>query len=248
MLWKASEVSRYDETSSGIAFLNWQQLTGNASQLVALAHDALSNSSSVIDQTKLSFLSNHSIPQMDLLLSDGLLGASYPAVDDQLYGADFVTLVGIFMRPLSRGSVHIVSSDVSQAPRIDPQYLSSQYDVQSLIEAAKYLRRVASTKPLSHFFISEYQPSLASTSKDNEWAAYARESMFSIYHYSSTCAVLPRKDGGVVGPRLKVHGTQNLRVVDVSIMPVLVGSHTQTAAYGIAEVAADIIIDDSEAN
>ncbi|KAJ4409166.1 hypothetical protein N0V82_009545 [Gnomoniopsis sp. IMI 355080] len=249
-LWEASKVFRYDQSFNAIAFLNWQQITGgNDSQLVALAHEALGNSSNVIDQTKLSFLSNYSVPQMELLLGDGSLGYLYPAVGDPLYGADFVSFIAIFMRPLSRGSVHIVSSDITQAPRIDPQYLSSQYDVQSMVEATKYLRnRVASTEPLSQFLLSEYQPGLETVSTDEEWAAYTREALFSIYHYSGTCAMLPKKDGGVVGPRLKVYGTENLRVVDVSITPVLIGSHTQTVAYGIAEVAAEMIIEDSQAN
>lgn len=184
---------------------------------------------------------------MELILSDGSLGASYPAVGDPLYGADFVTLIAVFMRPLSRGNVHVVSSNISQAPKIDPQYLSSRYDEQSLVEAAKYLRGVASTEPLSHFFLDEYQPGLETTNTDEDWAAYTRKSMFSIYHYSGTCAMMPKENGGVVSPRLKVHGTKNLRIVDMSITPVLMGSHTQTLAYGIAEIAADMIIEDAKA-
>lgn len=184
---------------------------------------------------------------MELVLSDTFLGAGYPAVGDPLYGTDFVTLTNIFMRPIARGSVHRFSSDIAQAPAIDPQYLSSQYDVQSLADAARYQRKVATTAPLSQFLLDEYQPGLATTNTDEEWAAYIREVAFTIYHYSGTCAMLPKKDGGVVDPRLVVYGTSNLRVVDVSISPVLVGSHTQTLAYGIAEVAAGIIIQDSGA-
>lgn len=246
-LWKAGQVSRYDVTPNAVAFFNWPQLTGgNDSLLVALAQEAVGNSSNVIDQTKLSFLSNHSVPQMEVVVVDEFLGAYLPS-SDPLYGTSFVTLVPVFMRLLSRGSVHIVSSDIAQPPTIDPQYLSSQYDVQALVEAAKYLRKVATTAPLSEFLVGEYAPGLATTNTDEEWAAYIRESMFSIYHYSSTCAMLPEKDGGVVDPKLVVHGTSNLRVVDVSITPVLIGSHTQTVAYGIAEVAADIIIKDAKA-
>lgn len=183
---------------------------------------------------------------MELILGDGSVNAAtYPAEGDPLYGSDFVTLVGILMHTLNRGSVHIASSDIAQAPAIDPQYLSYQYDVQSFVEAGKYLRKIASTPPLSDFLLNEYQPGIATVSTDEDWAAYAREALFSMYHYSGTCAMLPQEDGGVVDPRLRVYGTQNLRIVDVSIMPVLVASHAQTVAYGIAELAADIIIEDS---
>jgi len=40
----------------------------------------------------------------------------------------------------------------------------------------------------------------------------------------------PRQYGGVVGPDLKVHGTANVRVVDVSVVPIHVSSHLQTVA------------------
>ncbi|KAK0707062.1 hypothetical protein B0T26DRAFT_729018, partial [Lasiosphaeria miniovina] len=54
--------------------------------------------------------------------------------------------------------------------------------------------------------------------------------------------MLPEKDGGVVDASLVVHGTANLRVVDCSVIPVLLSAHLQTAAYGIAEVAAGLVI------
>jgi len=56
--------------------------------------------------------------------------------------------------------------------------------------------------------------------------------------------MLPRPQGGVVDAGLKVYGTQNLRVVDASVMPILVSGHIQTAVYGIAERAADMMIGD----
>jgi choline dehydrogenase-like flavoprotein len=58
--------------------------------------------------------------------------------------------------------------------------------------------------------------------------------------------MLPRGQGGVVSPSLVVYGTSNLRVVDASVMPVLVSGHIQTAVYGIAERAAEIIIRDGK--
>lgn len=246
-LWQAGEVSRFEVTPSGIAFLTWPQITGgDDSKLVALAEDALGASSNVIDQAKLTFLSDYSVPQMELIIADSCLGP-YPAPDNPLYGADFVTLAPIFIRPLSRGSVHVVSSNITQSPVIDPQYLSSQYDVQSLIEAGRYLRKIAATPPLSDFLAGEYLPGLAGTNTDEEWEAFIREDLFSIYHYSGTCAMLPKEDGGVVDSKLTVHGTGNLRVVDMSITPVLVGSHTQTLAYGIAGMAAEMITKDAGA-
>jgi len=51
----------------------------------------------------------------------------------------------------------------------------------------------------------------------------------------------PREQGGVVDASLKVYGTQNLRVGDISMMPLHINAHTQTSAYAIAEQLADLI-------
>ena len=56
--------------------------------------------------------------------------------------------------------------------------------------------------------------------------------------------MLPREMGGVVNERLMVHGTRNLRVVDVSIMPLITRGNLQTTVYAVAERAADLIKED----
>ncbi|KAJ3559308.1 hypothetical protein NP233_g11299 [Leucocoprinus birnbaumii] len=64
------------------------------------------------------------------------------------------------------------------------------------------------------------------------------------YHLSDgigSASMLPREKGGVVDTKLRVYGTKNLRVVDLSVFPLHFGSHTQCAAYGLGEIAADII-------
>ena len=60
----------------------------------------------------------------------------------------------------------------------------------------------------------------------------------------STCSMLPRTEGGVVDPRLKVYGTRNLRVVDASVFPLAVRGNLQTLVYAVAERAVDFLRED----
>lgn len=62
-----------------------------------------------------------------------------------------------------------------------------------------------------------------------------RSSLSSESHHSGTCSMLPLNLGGVVSPELLVYGTQNLRVVDASIMPMVPACHLQSVMYAIGE-------------
>ena len=52
--------------------------------------------------------------------------------------------------------------------------------------------------------------------------------------------MLPKEKGGVVDPSLKVYGTTNLRVADISIVPIHIGAHPLCTLFHIAEREADI--------
>jgi choline dehydrogenase-like flavoprotein len=80
------------------------------------------------------------------------------------------------------------------------------------------------------------------TQTDAEWETYIRNNVFTFHHPLGTCAMLPKKDGGVVDPQLRVYGVENLRVVDASVIPMIISAHIQTAVYGIGERAAEIMV------
>ncbi|EOO02516.1 putative choline dehydrogenase protein [Phaeoacremonium minimum UCRPA7] len=91
--------------------------------------------------------------------------------------------------------------------------------------------------------VTETEPGPSVVSDDDgAWKKFATDTVNSFYHPVGTCSLLLRKDGGVVGADLKVYGTSNLRVVDNSIIPIILSAHIQTAAYDIAEIAAGKII------
>ncbi|KAK2050079.1 hypothetical protein LZ31DRAFT_537896 [Colletotrichum somersetense] len=151
------------------------------------------------------------------------------------------SVVNILMHPLSRGTVTINSSDPFLPPVIDPRYFSHPYDGQLLVESLRFNRRLLATGPIQALGAVETLPG-AATQSDEAIMAFTQGVTSTEYHYSGTCAMLPRALGGVVDSELKVHGVDSLRVVDASIMPLVPSAHTQATVYAIAEKAADLIL------
>ncbi|KAF8606521.1 alcohol oxidase [Ceratobasidium sp. AG-I] len=149
--------------------------------------------------------------------------------------------VTFLLHPLSHGSVHINSSDPLAPPTIDPQILAADFDTWLFSKGIKYLaRNITNTPPFNQVVGSIDIPDSVVT--DNDWLAAARAGVRSGQHFTGGCAMLPRKDGGVVDTNLLVYGTKNVRVVDVSVVPFQTGGHTMNAAYGIAQRAYEILI------
>lgn len=245
-LYRHGKESLWDYTNSAYAFTNWRQAIGKSGDaaVTKLAQEA--GDGSPAHKTNLKWLKDPSIPQLELILQDGYIGdKGYPAANSKLFGKSFFTIVNCLMHPFSRGSVHIISNNINDKPVIDPNYLSHEHDVEALARIIKYARKVANTEPLRSMWVSEYEPGSSAASTDEELKEYVRNTTSPIYHPSGTAALLPRKDGGVVDTRLKVYGTSNLRVIDASIMPVLVSAHITTAVYGIAERGAELILEDA---
>lgn len=94
-LWENRRLSRYGDAIASIAFLNWKQLLGDDTALVDLAYQDFGNSTNVIDHAKLSFLSDCTVPQMEMVMNENTNAQAYPSPDDPLYGSDFVTIMGI---------------------------------------------------------------------------------------------------------------------------------------------------------
>lgn len=241
-LWQQGQTSLYQYAGSCYGFLKWVQAAGNNTPLLDLARSS-ADPSNAVDRMKLSFLSDPTsrAPDLQVVFGDGYIGTrGYPANTTSGYGKNYATLLAGVMHPLARGSVHISSANASAAPIIDPKYISNAFDLEAAKAAAKYLRKMGTTSPFKELWVKEYDPGF-DTQTDEEWEAYVRENVSTFYHPLGTCAMLPKKDGGVVDPELKVYGVSNLRVVDASVIPVMISANIQTAVYGIAERAAELI-------
>jgi choline dehydrogenase len=145
------------------------------------------------------------------------------------------------LRPESRGSIRISSSDTRDAPAIRFNYLSTGFDQRSTIAAVKFARRIADSASMARFMKREFRPG-PDVRTDDEILAFCREYASTIFHPVGTARMGPATDRlAVVDERLRVHGIANLRVVDCSVMPTLVSGNTNVPAVMIAEKAADIV-------
>ncbi|WP_432695012.1 GMC family oxidoreductase [Marinobacterium sp. YM272] len=155
-----------------------------------------------------------------------------------------VTLSACILRPYSRGSLEIQSTDPEMPPKIEHGYLQDQRDIDLAIAMVRKMREIATSGPLAELLESEYEPGQAAQS-DAEILEWIRNRAASIFHPVGTCAMgTDDNPEAVVDERLRVRGVESLRVVDGSIMPIIVSGNTNAPIIMIAEKAADMIQQD----
>ncbi len=147
------------------------------------------------------------------------------------------------LRPESRGFVRIKSRDPAAAPAIQPRYLSTQSDIDTILAGIKLQRKIMSQKAMQHYIAEERVPG-PDCASDADLLAYARETGTTIFHPTSTCR-MGADPAAVVDERLRVSGLSGLRVIDASIMPTVVSGNTNAAVVMIAEKGADMILEDA---
>ncbi|KAM5536363.1 hypothetical protein V8D89_009961 [Ganoderma adspersum] len=143
-------------------------------------------------------------------------------------------------QPFSRGTIHAASPDPLAPPEIDPHYFEEDIDRLTFIEQVKFARKLAQTEPFACVLGREVNPG-PDVRSDADISLWLKKYLTTVHHTSSTCSMLPRDKGGVVDPELRVYGTRGLRVVDLSVVPLIPSAHTQSIVYAVAEQAADII-------
>jgi choline dehydrogenase len=152
-------------------------------------------------------------------------------------GRPVLELYVALMKPHSRGTLQIRSTDPADPPRIDPGFLTDPADTARLIDGIRIARRLARTKPFSELALQE----LFST-PDNPVESTAqleglvREKARTYFHPVGTCRMGPAVDeGAVVDARARVHGVEGVFVVDASIMPTIPAANTNLPTLMLAE-------------
>ena len=149
------------------------------------------------------------------------------------------------LRPESRGFVRIKSNDPSAPPAIQPRYLSTRSDCDTVVAGMKAMRRIMSEPQMRRYIAEERAPGEDCVS-DADLLAFARDTGTTVYHPTSTCR-MGSGPPAVVDERLRVRGFERLRVIDASIMPTVVSGNTNAAAVMIGEKGADMVLEDAAA-
>jgi len=149
------------------------------------------------------------------------------------------------LRPESRGTIHIKSRNAGDHPAIIPNYLSAQTDRDVAATSIRLTRKIMAADAVRQFEPEEMLPG-EKISSDEDLAREAGNIATTIFHPIGTCK-MGSDSMAVVDERLRVHGTEGLRVVDASIMPTITSGNTNSPVIMIAEKASEMIKADRKA-
>jgi choline dehydrogenase len=146
-------------------------------------------------------------------------------------------------RPESRGWIRIASPEAVTAPAIQPNYLATQADRNTMVAGLRLARQLLGTSPLAEMLEQEVLPGVA-TMTDEDWLKHIVAVSGTGAHASGSCK-MGNDLMAVVDSDLRVHGLGGLRVIDASIMPTVVSGNTNAAAIMIGEKGAALVLQGS---
>jgi choline dehydrogenase-like flavoprotein len=161
-------------------------------------------------------------------------GASVREATDPLIPHDGFTIFPTLLAPTSRGQVTLRNRLAHAKPRILHNYYTTEEDRRSVIDGTRVALEIASRPALRKLRTADW--AVPESDSDADILEFARRNTRTIFHPVGTCAM-----GTVVDSELRVHGVEQLRVVDASVMPTVPRGNTNAPTIMVAEKAADLI-------
>ena len=179
-------------------------------------------------------------PDAQLLMAPFSAAPYEPGKELGLEREPGIQAIGYVLRPDSEGSVTITSSDPTAPLDIDPNFFATQHDRSTGVALFKAMRELFAQSPIANYLVEEITPGV-DVNSDEAIIDAALDKGYCGYHAVGTCAMGPADDD-VVDPTLRVRGVENLRVMDCSVMPVMVSGNLNGPAMAMAWRAADMIL------
>lgn len=155
-----------------------------------------------------------------------------------------ITINGFYLRPRTRGSVAITSSDHNTPIQVDANWWGDPEDRRVMIGIVRLMRRFAAQPALSRYVGEEVSPG-AQHETDEEIGSVLEWLMSPGVHGTGTCR-MGSPGEGVLDSRLRVQGVDGLRVVDCSSMPTAMSANTNGPAMVLGWRAAELILEDRD--
>jgi len=189
------------------------------------------------------FLQHPAVPHYEFLVN----AAHAPHFADPENAAAGTSISVFVLNGQSTGSATLQSSDPTKPLIFDPNFFSHPYDKRIAIEATREVLKVVNSPGFSKDTIAFLDGPKSDSEEDI--LEYWKTTSSSTWHMSGTARMGQDESTAVVDKDLKVFGVQNLRVADMSVIPILVNNHTQTTAYlaGLTagdKIAAEYSLDD----
>ena len=150
-------------------------------------------------------------------------------------------------RPKSLGEVTLKPSKDDYIPSINPNYLSDERDLHDLYSTFDFIRHFSANQNISNIIKSPVNIDPIKASND-ELLDHFKSSATTIYHPCGTCRMSKDIESGVVSDKLKVHGLENLWIVDASIMPNITSGNINAPVMMLSHLSSKIIIEELKKN
>lgn len=138
-------------------------------------------------------------------------------------------MLGVLVAPTSRGNVTITSSDTSDLPTINPNWLATEADQQVAIAMFRRMRAAFQSEAMAPVVIGEeYYPGI-NVQTDDQILEFIKNNVMTLWHPAGTCKMgLANDTMAVIDSEARVFGVEGLRVVDASSFPILPPGHPQS--------------------
>ena len=180
---------------------------------------------------------NSNVPSPNIQFHFGPVAVDY--IGDKIQLKQGFQLHVSQLRQTSRGRLKLTDNNPASAPRIEFDFLTTDHDRREMVEGVKAARHIVDQPAFAPFRGAAIYPGTGVQS-DADILDFVRNTSETEFHPSCTCR-MGQDAMAVTGPDLKVHGIENLRVIDASVMPAVISANLNATVMMIAEKAADMI-------